>query len=61
MGMAVYFPVSILSIFLLRACSLLSFGFTTVLSQRRRIKRNRISAMAAAWSSPLSSSICLIM
>ena len=29
-GMAVYFPVRILSIFWLRECSLLSLGFTTV-------------------------------
>ena len=32
-GIAVYFPVKTLSIFTLRACSLLSLGFTTVSSQ----------------------------
>ena len=46
-GIAVYFPVKILSIFSLLTRSLLSFGFTTVCSQRRSIKSNRISAIAA--------------
>lgn len=38
-GIAVYFPVKILSIFSLLTRSLLSFGFTTVCSQRRSINR----------------------
>ena len=60
-GIAVYFPVSIRSSFRLRICSLLSFGFTTVLSQTFSIKENRISAMAALRSSPRSFSICKII
>ena len=57
-GMAVYFPVRILSIFTLRRCSLLSFGFTTVASQIFSINVKRISAIAADRSSPRSCSIC---
>lgn len=53
-GMAVYFPVSSLSIFLLRLCSLLSLGFTTVLEHSSDMKENLISAIAAARSSPRS-------
>ena len=60
-GMAVYFPVRILSIFWLRECSLLSLGFTTVCLQTRFIKEKRIFAMAALRSSPLSFSICKTM
>ena len=39
-GIAVYFPVRSLSIFLLRLCSLLSFGFTTVFEHKSDIKEN---------------------
>ena len=55
--MAVHLPVSILSMARLRWYSLLSLGFTTVLEQRRLMNVKRISAMAAARSSPRSSSI----
>ena len=61
MGSAVKRPVRNSSIFRLRACSLLSWGLTTVWSQSRRIKRKRMSATAAALSSPRSSSICFTM
>ena len=57
-GMAVYLPVSILSIFWLRRCSLLSWGLTTVSSQTFSIKSKRMCAMAAERSRPLSASIC---
>ena len=60
-GIAVYFPVRSLSIFLLRLCSLLSFGFTTVFEHKSDIKENLISAIAAARSRPRSASICKIM
>ena len=53
-GMAVYLPVRILSIRRLRACSRLSRGLMTVAAHTRLMKRNRISAMAAARSSPRS-------
>ena len=57
-GIAVYFPVKISSIFSLLTRSLLSFGFTTICSQRRSIKSNRISAIAALRSTSRSVSIC---
>ena len=60
-GMAVYFPVRILSILALRACSLLSLGFITVLLHTFRMKEKRISAIAAALSSPRSFSICCMI
>ena len=56
-GRAVYFPVSTRSIFVLRTCSRLSFGFTTVSRQTFSIKLKRISAIAAARSRPRSVSI----
>ena len=56
-GMAVCFPVNILSILALLTCSLLSRGFTTVALQTSRMKEKRMSAMAAALSMPLSVSI----
>ena len=60
-GMAVHFPVRTLSILRLRLYSLLCFGLTTVFSQSLWIKLYRISAMAAARSSPRSASISQIM
>ena len=60
-GMAVYFPVNILSIFALLACSLLSLGFTTAAPQTSLMKEKRISATAAARSMPLSVSIWQMM
>ena len=56
-GIAVYFPVRILSILLLRICSLLSFGLVTQLWHTLRIYLKRISAMAALLSSPVSFSM----
>ena len=56
-GIAVYFPVSMRSIFWLRIRSLLSFGLTTVCSHTFSIKVNRISAIAALRSIPRSFSI----
>ena len=60
-GIAVYLPVSTLSIRALLACSLLSWGLMTVCLHTLLIKANRISAMAAARSRPLSFSICCII
>ena len=60
-GMAVNGPVSSLSMAVLRACSRLSPGFTTVRSHTRPMKPNRMSAMAAERSSPRSASIWLMM
>ena len=57
-GIAVYFPVSTVSIFLLRICSLLSSGFITVFSHSFIINEKRISAIEALLSRPLSFSIC---
>ena len=56
-GIAVYLPVKIRSIAILRLCSLLSRGRTTVFSHRDSINENRISANAASRSSPVSFSI----
>ena len=42
-GIAVNFPVRILSIFKLRLCSLLSFGFITVSLQILLIKENKLN------------------
>ena len=56
-GIPVYFPVRKRSIRSERFCSLLTCGFTTHLLTSFSIKSNRISAMAAARSSPRSSSI----
>ena len=52
-------PVRRRSIFTLRWCSRLSLGLTTVCLQTFSIKPNRISAIAAARSSPRSFSIWL--
>ena len=60
-GMAVKGPVSSLSMRVLRACSRLSVGFTTVCSHTRPMKLNRMSAMAAARSRPRSASIWQMM
>ncbi len=60
-GRAVYFPVKIRSIAALRTCSLLSCGLTTVSLQILLIKEKRMSAMAAARSSPRSFSIWQII
>ena len=60
-GIAVYLPVSTLSIRALLACSLLSCGLITVWSHILLIKENLISAIAAARSSPLSFSIYLMI
>ena len=60
-GIAVYFPVSILSIFTLRICDLLSNGFITVLLQTLVIKVNLISARADCLSLPVSFSISIII
>ena len=60
-GIAVYLPVRILSILWLLSCSLLSLGLTTVVSHSFLINANLMSAMAAALSRPLSSSICSMM
>ena len=60
-GIAVYFPVSHLSIRWLRMCSLLSFGLITHSLQTLSINAKRISAMAALLSRPLSFSICFVM
>ena len=57
-GIAVHFPVRMRSSFSERILSLLSFGFTTVLSQTRSMKSKRMSAMAALRSMPPSRSIC---
>ncbi len=60
-GRAVYFPVKIRSIAVLRTCSLLSCGLTTVSLQILLINEKRMSAMAAARSSPRSFSIWQII
>ena len=57
-GIALYLPVSTLSIISDLVRSLLSCGFTTVSWQTPSIKLKRISAIAAALSSPHSFSIC---
>ena len=58
-GIAVYLPVSSVSIFRLRMSSLLSRGLVTHSAQTRWIYVKRISAMAALRSSPRSFSICI--
>ncbi len=60
-GTAVYFPVKNWSILRLASRSLLSLGLITVSSTKLWIKVNRISAIAAARSSPRSSSIWYII
>ena len=60
-GIAVYLPVSILSILRLLICSRLSLGLTTAALQTRSMNPNLISAIAAARSRFLSSSICRII
>ena len=56
-GSAVYFPVSILSIFTLRLCSRLSRHLTTDSETAFSINVYRISARAALRSRPVSCSI----
>ena len=60
-GIAVYFPVKTLSIFLLRILSLLSLGLTTVCLHILSINEKRIFAKAACLSMPLSFSIWIII
>ena len=57
-GIAVYLPVSILSIATERRCSLLSVHFFTEPSTTDSIKEYLISARAAFRSNPVSDSIC---
>ena len=56
-GMAVNLPVSTRSMDMLRLCSLLSWGRTTVFLHRVSRKRKRILAMAASRSRPVSCSM----
>ena len=60
-GKAVHLPVRILSMAAERMASLLFLGCTTVLAQRFSMKEYLISAIAAALSIPLSSSICFLI
>ena len=53
-GMAVYFPVKIRSMAILRLCSLLSWGRTTAFTHKASINENLILARAASRSSPVS-------
>ncbi len=55
-GIALYFPVKIRSIDILRLCSWLSWGRTTVFAHRASINKNLILASAASRSSPVSTS-----